>query len=342
MSFTSTDVRDEPKSDRGRRNLVIVRAGDSSLHPTWLKGAADRSWDLLVSYFGDDPRRFRDQDVVRVDGKGPKWPALHRLLTERADLLRRYDYVWLPDDDIACRARDIERMFSAMGRHDLLLGQPSLSSRSHFSWCITLRNPMTRMRWTNFVETMVPCFHRDLLARCLPMLAPYISGWGLDWAWPKQAGLETRRVAVIDEVCVTHTRPVGGPNHRFLEERGLTAYDEMAHALRTYGIEDRTTRIVEILSRGGLRLPAQSSLARLLLRGGYGMMVAAAYARRDPSRRALLRRLRPHLASPAALVDYPNTILPDGTSLVGDGTPIRRRAERETQSSLGESRQDAG
>jgi hypothetical protein len=316
MSSTSAGTGREALPDRGRSNLVIVRAGDSSLHPAWLRGATDRSWDLLVSYFGDDPDRYRDRDVLRVDGKGPKWQALYRLLTDRAELLARYQYVWLPDDDIACRVRDIEGLFAAMRRHDLLLGQPSLSYGSHFSWCITLRNPMTRVRWTNFVETMVPCFHRDLLAKCLPMLAPYVSGWGLDWAWPKEAGLQARRVAIIDEVSVTHTRPVGGPNHRFLDGRGLTAYDEMAHALRTYDIEDRTTRIFEILSRGGWRLSAQSSIARFVLRAGYGAMVVGAYARRDPGRRALLRRLRSPLASPAALADYPDTILPDGTSLV--------------------------
>src|SRR5690242_19395588 len=129
-----------------RRDLVIVRAGDGSLHPEWLRHATDRSWDLLVSDVGDDPERFRDDDVVRFDSKGAKWPALHRLLTERADLLQRYDYIWLPDDDISCSARDIEGLFAAMRRHDLLLGQPSLSAKSYFSFSITLHNPMTRLR----------------------------------------------------------------------------------------------------------------------------------------------------------------------------------------------------
>ena len=303
-----------------RRNLVIVRAGDGSLHPGWLRGAADRSWDLLVSYFGDDPDRFRDPDVMRIDGKGAKWPALHRLLTERADLLSRYDYVWLPDDDISCRARDIEGLFSAMRRHDLLVGQPSLSARSHFSFSITLRNPLTRIRWTNFVETMVPCFHRDLLSRCLPLLAPYLSGWGLDWVWTKEAGLGSARVAIIDEVSVTHTRAVGGPNYRFLRERGVSPLDELAHALRTHGIEDRVTRIEEILTRGGFRMRARSPVARCVLRVGYGLVmmraIAAARGRSEPGPLTLLKRLVRNFARPADLVDHPHMVLPDGTNLV--------------------------
>jgi hypothetical protein len=42
-----------------RRNLVAVRAGDKSLHPHWLIGDGGRNWDLVVSYFGDDPGLYR-------------------------------------------------------------------------------------------------------------------------------------------------------------------------------------------------------------------------------------------------------------------------------------------
>src|SRR5947209_7377435 len=36
------------------RFLVIVRAGDESLHPQWTDSLATRGWDLAVSYFGTD------------------------------------------------------------------------------------------------------------------------------------------------------------------------------------------------------------------------------------------------------------------------------------------------
>ena len=65
-----------------RRNLVIVRAGDASLHEQWLAGDGERNWDLIVNYFGDDPARYRNEDVRRIDSKGPKWPALHDLIQE--------------------------------------------------------------------------------------------------------------------------------------------------------------------------------------------------------------------------------------------------------------------
>ncbi len=91
-----------------RRNLVIVRAGDTSLDPGWLSPTGDRSWDLIVSYFGDDPEKFRSRDVIRADAKGPKWKGLHAVLAANFPLLQRYDFVWLPDADITFRTADNE------------------------------------------------------------------------------------------------------------------------------------------------------------------------------------------------------------------------------------------
>jgi hypothetical protein len=35
-----------------RENLIIVCAGDQSLHTRWVKGS--RNYDIMVIYFGDD------------------------------------------------------------------------------------------------------------------------------------------------------------------------------------------------------------------------------------------------------------------------------------------------
>src|SRR2546423_553078 len=63
--FRTPGARGRGRCDTGpvRRNLVIVRAGDTSLHENWLAGPVDRNWDLIVSYYGDDPERFRAPDV---------------------------------------------------------------------------------------------------------------------------------------------------------------------------------------------------------------------------------------------------------------------------------------
>jgi hypothetical protein len=296
-----------------RRNLVIVRAGDTSLHPTWLPLSGVRSWDLVVSYFGDDPDRYRVPDVKRIDGKGPKWQGLHRLLERNLDLLDRYEYVWLPDDDIAVRPADVESLFTAMRQYDLLLAQPALTIRSYSNWTITMRNPATKLRWTNFVETMVPCFRADFLRTVMPTFAPYIIGSGLDWVWPLLAGPEPLRVAILDQVPVTHTRPFGGPNYRFFDGTGYTSEDETAHVLRTHGIGSLITRNLGLKALLGPRLKGDSVLGLLVLRAGYTWIICTAYLRRDPARWEIDKKLRRHLADPSKLVDKDMAELPDGS-----------------------------
>ncbi len=284
-----------------RRNLVIVRAGDHSLHPRWLEDGARRSWDLLVSYFGDDPEKYRRDDVIRIDGKGPKWPALRALIEAEWDLVSRYDYIWLPDDDIACRGRDIDRLFRLAAEYRLCLSQPSLTLDSYFSWLVTLRNPLLRLRFVNFVEIMVPCFRRDFLERSLPAMSNNLSGWGLDHLWPTMLG--PREMAIFDAVAVTHTRPIGGANYSFLRDRGIAAYQERDEFKQLYALGDTIIRTEAVVTAGGIELRHGSRLMAELLRWGYGFAVAQAYLLHRRNRGDFFgKRLRKALVSPA---EYP-------------------------------------
>ena len=89
---------------RRRRFLVVVRAGDTSLHPTWVDPGRPRSFDLVVSYYGRDPQKYRDGPFPRIDDPGQKFIGAQRLL-QREPFWRDYDYVWLPDDDLATENR---------------------------------------------------------------------------------------------------------------------------------------------------------------------------------------------------------------------------------------------
>ena len=95
-----------------RRNLVIARVGDGSEHPHWLNGPGEeRNWDLIVSYWGDDPEVYRGGDWLRIDRKGLKYEAVNDLILTNGELVRSYDYVWLAEDDLACTCQDINRFF---------------------------------------------------------------------------------------------------------------------------------------------------------------------------------------------------------------------------------------
>ncbi|MEV6257952.1 DUF707 domain-containing protein [Nocardia sp. NPDC051911] len=230
-------------TESGRRNLVVLRAGDESLHEQWLAGPHPRTWDLVVSYFGDDPDRYRVADVARIDRKGPKWPALHHVLTtDLAAVLDRYDYVWLPDDDLAADTSSINELFHCAAQHRLALTQPALTEDSYYSHEITLVDRRFNLRHTNFVEIMAPCFSREFLRRCLPTFDATQTGWGLDFHWPRFI-TDSTSIAIVDAVTVRHTRPVGGPNYAAARAGGIDTWAEYCEYLVTHEISDLTPRV---------------------------------------------------------------------------------------------------
>jgi hypothetical protein len=213
-----------------RRNLVVVRAGDRSLHEGWL--APERSFDLVVSYYGRDPGRFRTPDVVRIEDAGSKWQGLRRLL-ESADVdWRRYERVWLPDDDLRAEPAAVERLFATSAESGALLAQPALAPGSFFTFAVTLQARAFRWRRVNFVEVMAPCFATPFLAEVLPTFAENASGWGLDLLWAQRLIASGRPPPVIvDEAPVTHTRPVGSAGHG---GTGLSPWDDYEAVIRKY------------------------------------------------------------------------------------------------------------
>jgi hypothetical protein len=218
------------------RNLVVVRAGDASLHREWI-GGTGRDFDLFISYYGKTPGRHREDADYYEMRPGPKWPCIGELLQRHAALVDEYDAFWFPDDDLSAGTELINRMFAFFFAHRLCLAQPALTRNSHFTWSTLLQEPGCHLRYTQFVEVMAPLFSRDALALCAPTFGESRSGWGLDWVWPtlcRRAELD--RIAVLDATPVRHTRPVGGElyrNHPELDPRA-----DAARVLRKYGLQE--------------------------------------------------------------------------------------------------------
>lgn len=220
------------------RNLVIVRAGDKSLHEGWL--APQRGFDMVVSYFGDDPARWRQPGVRRIDGKGSKWVGLHALLTSGELDWRAYDRIWLPDDDLACTPQAVEHLFAHAQVHGFALAQPSLSKDSYISHASTAHNPRFVFRRTNFVEAMAPVLTRAFLERVLPTFVENESGWGIDYLWQMYLDKPRLECGIVDAVQVRHTRPVGGPNYARMVAEGRSPFDEFRALRRKYALTDIT------------------------------------------------------------------------------------------------------
>ncbi len=220
-----------------RRYLVVVRAGNSSLHSLWVSGDCERTWDMIISYYGAGPKPREKDGIVTIPNKGPKWRGLSELFESDYRLHQSYEYIWLPDDDLECKCQDINRFFAICESYQMALTQPSLSADSFVAHPIVIHNPQYSLRFTNFVEVMAPCFRVDALRKCLPTFRENVSGWGLDYVWPQLLASPCFRIGVIDAVQVCHTRPVGGPTYSLLASGIDEARDEMKSLLAKYGIE---------------------------------------------------------------------------------------------------------
>lgn len=207
---------------------MVVRCGDKSLHKHW--GAPARTWDLAVSYYGTTDDAFPEADYVHRY-KGGKWDGIASFFAENPDCLEKYEYVWFPDDDILTENSAVVALFEAARTFKLDLCQPALSEQSYFSHLITLCDPSFRLRYTNFVELMVPVFSRSLLRKAQPQFQSTRTGFGLDFLWPRLIEDPINKIAVIDSVTVTHTRPVGGELHQSLTPGMLNGTRELERDL---------------------------------------------------------------------------------------------------------------
>jgi Protein of unknown function (DUF707)/Protein of unknown function (DUF616) len=227
-----------------RRVLVVVRAGDASLHPGWLQGASpeSRNWDLHLSYFGKqhDPFPDRPADVTLSVENGTKATGTVACLNKLGYRVSAYDWVWLPDDDLKADLPTLNRFFAIVCEYHLDLAQPALGSGSYISHDITLQRPHMKLRFTTFVEIMAACFSRRALAICRPYLAATISSCGPNHLFPRLLGYPTRKIAIVDETPVVHTRSPGlGPNIALVRSLGISPEDEYQEFMHLHGLTPR-------------------------------------------------------------------------------------------------------
>ena len=254
-------------SGEARKNLVVVRAGRNSLHPKWLEGAAERNWDLIVSAYDPEARFDHGPDVPVVLQKGGKWDGLHALLAG-SDLISRYEYIWLPDDDIATTCADINSIFDAMRRYNLEVAQPALTWNSYFSHFLFMQCPGFLLRYTNYVEIMVPCLRAGLLAQVVEDFRGSMSGFGMDYIWCRLSPEPRYKAAVLDSIAVHHTRPVGKVLRGNMSNRGLDPEEEERLLRSRFHISGRTRPLVyaAVDAQGRLR----NGVTKLGLRAAWG------------------------------------------------------------------------
>lgn len=206
-----------------RKNLVIVMAGDGSLHEAY---ARDRDFELWLCYWGSDPavaERFRGGCDRLWPMSGEKWSLMRQLAArarqERLPPFSAYDYVFLPDDDILIPggAAAVSHFLALARAVDADIVQPAIANE-HVSpgHEPTRRQAGSLMRAVSRAEGMMPAFAGRIVEGCLlPLLhlQPFVrAGWGLEAQLQRMTEAmfgRTARTFVIDAIEAHHTRPVG-------------------------------------------------------------------------------------------------------------------------------------
>ncbi|MCM1511138.1 MAG: DUF707 domain-containing protein [Clostridium sp.] len=208
-----------------QKNCLISAVGKNSLHKLWTDGG--HNFDMHLIVYDDSIEAFREDADFICHIKGYKLKVIYKYLESHPQLLDEYDYFFFPDDDIKMDAVIINALFDAMRQYKLKIAQPALSM-SYSTWPHTLKNRYCKLRYTNFVEMMVPCFSKHALKKVLFTFNENETGWGTESHWPLLIQASTKDMAIIDDVIVVHTRPIQSGQEIHIRE--LTEY------LQKYGI----------------------------------------------------------------------------------------------------------
>lgn len=218
-----------------RKNCVITTVGKNSLHPRWIENNSDRSFDLHAIVYDYSYESYLDSSDFLCHRCGQKLKLIYAYLKQNPHFLEHYSYFFIPDDDILTSCETIEQLFEIMEEYQLQIAQPSLR-QSYYTFPHTLNEHYSCLRYTNFVEMMVPCFSREALNKVLDTFDSSESGWGIEYHWPILIESNHHDMAIIDQISVCHTRPVQtGRIHNMKDMHIYMSKHELSPQIIEYG-----------------------------------------------------------------------------------------------------------
>lgn len=220
------------------KNCLISAVGKSSLHKSWIKEMCN--FDIHLIVYDNSLYMFQEDADFICHIKGYKLKIIYKYLIDNPYLIEAYDFFFFPDDDIMMDSTTINTLFDTMCHYNLKIAQPALRM-SYYSWPHTLYDRYCDLRYTNFIEMMVPCFSKVALQKVLFTFNENKTGWGTEFHWSLLINATPCDMAIIDKVSVVHTRPIqSGQNiHKkdcaaYLRKFGLTAKVDCYNVMPTH------------------------------------------------------------------------------------------------------------
>ena len=133
-----------------------------------------------------------------------------------------------------------------------------------------------KLRYSNFVECMAPALRTDYLRDFLPRMANVTTGWGLDHIWSVSMKDPTYKSAIVDEICMLHTRPhnTEGGIRKAYEAGTISPVDELSQVRASYARVPDKMIVYGGVGRNGARLGGMMTRFRNGLRLEHADVVA--------------------------------------------------------------------
>ncbi|MDR2982585.1 MAG: DUF707 domain-containing protein [Puniceicoccales bacterium] len=207
-----------------RTALLFSSVGDVSQSFTSWNGQ-ERAYDIALAYYGNSSARaaelknscdfFLQRKAVKFSNLA-YWCALH------PEMLDKYDYIFVPDDDITMTPEEIQRLLAMAKEGGYPVCSPAHSSDGRISWSHMRAEPEGGIVFTNFVEMTCPLFEITALKRFLAAFqkyADFVSGTGTDFIISSACGGPDRPFAVLHDIVVTNPTTVSkGLRRREMDE----------------------------------------------------------------------------------------------------------------------------
>lgn len=206
----------EPQNDC----VVFTSCGDrSSSHELWTDD--QRNFDIVAVYYGDQDEMYNtysDKFDVVTRRKGSKFQNFFHLFNT-TNILEKYKYFFVLDDDIIFNTSDINQMFDFVKDHpEVQICQPAFSRTSNISHPVTKQHSGCKYRYTNFVEVNTPLFTRASVDKLSCVYQDRLIGWGIDamyiWAVNDREDVvsnDCKKFAIVDYVTCTNPKTKDKP-----------------------------------------------------------------------------------------------------------------------------------
>jgi hypothetical protein len=191
------------------RNLVFTSCGDNTSFDILWTHPNKMNFDLYIIYYGDNIEilnRYSANNSIKVitNRKGSKFQNFKHFYDKYNDIIKKYDYFFILDDDIIFKVDDINKMFNIAKQYNLSICGPSFSHESKISHNITKNKPGVALTYTNFIEVNVPLFNYDSLFKLMNVYDNSLIGWGIDYLYIYACGefINDSYAIIHSVVCV--------------------------------------------------------------------------------------------------------------------------------------------